>query len=170
MTESEFRAAFFAHKDVLYRFAYRMTGTPHGADDIVQDSFLALWRKPAAYDPDRGSLRSFLLGIARNLALKRWRSEHPHDDLEEDSSTCEPVDLVGCERAEIVARAVEALPPLQREALILAEYEDLSLDEIAAATDSAVTAVKARLHRARTNLRRVLHPLLDMKGTSHGTI
>lgn len=63
MTESEFRAAFFAHKDVLYRFAYRMTGTPHGADDIVQDSFLALWRKPAAYDPDRGSLRSFLLGL-----------------------------------------------------------------------------------------------------------
>lgn len=169
MTKSDFEAAFFAHRDVLYRFAYRMTGSAHGADDIVQESFLALWRRRSAYDRDRGGLRAYLLGIARNLVLKRWRSDHPHGDLEEDSSTCEPIDLIGCERAEMVARAVQALPPLQREVLILAEYEELSLGEISVATASAVTAVKSRLHRARTNLRRVLRPLLDEKGIAHGT-
>ena len=169
MTDSDFRDAFSAHKDVLYRFVYRMTGQPDGADDIVQESFLALWRKPSAYSAARGTLRAFLLGIARNLVLKRWRDHHPHDDLDDECWACEPVDLVGYERAELVARAVQLLPPLQREALILAEYEELSLGEIAAATDAPLSAVKSRLHRARTNLRRTLLPLFAEKGLPHGT-
>ena len=65
-----------------------MTGSANGAEDIVQECFLALWRKPDVYDPNRGALRAFLLGIARKLVLKRWRDEHPHDSLEEDSSIC----------------------------------------------------------------------------------
>ena len=146
-----------------------MTGSADAAEDIVQECFLALWRKPAAYDPNRGTLRAFLLGIARNLVLKRWRNEHPHDSLDEDSSFCEPADLLGQERAEMVARAVQMLPPLQREAIILAEYEDLTLEEIARATESAVPAVKSRLHRGRANLRRMLAPLLEEKGPAYGT-
>jgi len=169
MTDPDFRNAFYAHKDVLYRFAYRMTGSANGAEDIVQECFLALWRKPEAYDPNRGALRAFLLGIARKLVLKRWRNEHPHDSLEEDSSICGPVDLHGQERAEIVTRAVQMLPPLQREAIILAEYEDLTLEDIARATESAVGAVKSRLHRGRANLRRMLAPLLEEGGTAYGT-
>ena len=68
----------------------------------------------------------------------------------------------------MVARAVQLLPPLQREALVLAEYEEFTLDEIAHATESAVTSVKSRLHRARVNLRRMLAPLLEEKGTAYG--
>jgi len=68
----------------------------------------------------------------------------------------------------MVIRAVQMLPPLQREAVILAEYEDLTLEEIARATESAVTSVKSRLHRARANLRRMLAPLLEEKGASYG--
>jgi RNA polymerase sigma factor (sigma-70 family) len=79
MTAPDFRHAFHANKDVLYRFVYRMTGSANGAEDIVQECFLALWRKPDAYDANRGALRAFLLGIARNLVLKRWRDDHPHD-------------------------------------------------------------------------------------------
>ena len=146
MTDSEFRSAFCTHKDVLYRFVYRMTGSANNAEDIVQESFLALWRRPHAYDASRGTLRSFLLGIARNLVLKRWRDEHPHDSLEDDSAICGPVDLLGQERADAIARAVQMLPPLQREAIVLAEYEDLTLEEIARATDSAIGSVKSRLH------------------------
>ena len=168
MTDSEFRNAFSAHKDVLFRFVYRMTGSSNNAEDIVQECFLVLWRKPAAYDPHRGALRAFLLGIARNMVLKRWRDEHPHDSLEEASCACEAIDLLGQERAEMVSRAVQMLAPLQREAIILAEYEELSLEEIARATESAVTAVKSRLHRARVNLRRILAPQLEEKGTAYG--
>jgi RNA polymerase sigma factor (sigma-70 family) len=69
----------------------------------------------------------------------------------------------------MVARAVAALPALQREALILAEYEEMSLEEIGKATGAEMAAVKSRLHRARENLRRVLAPLLESRGTVHGT-
>jgi len=169
MTDSDLRDAFHAHKDVLYRFVYRMTGSANGVEDVVQECFLVLWRKPTAYDPNRGGLRSFLLGIARNLVLKRWRDEHPHDSIEEDSSICGPFDFLGQERAELVSRAVQALAPLQREAIILAEYEDLTLEEIARATESTVASVKSRLHRARANLRRMLVALLEEKGTAYGT-
>ena len=169
MTDPEFRTAFHGHEDVLYRFAYRMTGSEAAAEDVVRDCFLALWRNSAAYHPDRGTLRAFLLGVARKLLLKRWRRERPHDALEDDSSLCPPADLEGRERAEQVARAVQMLPPLQREAVILAEFEDMHLDEIARATGADIAAVKSRLHRARQNLRRCLAPLLEEKGTTHGT-
>ena len=169
MTEPDFQAAYHGHKHVLYRFAFRMTGSAAVAEDIAQDCFLALWRNPRAYDAGRGALRPFLLGMARKLALKRWRAERPHDPLEDDSAICGPLDLVGEERAATVARALGMLPPLQREAVVLAEYEDLSLEEISSATECELAAVKSRLHRGRQNLRRLLAPLLETKGTTYGT-
>jgi RNA polymerase sigma-70 factor (ECF subfamily) len=168
MTDPEFRAAFHEHKDVLYRFARRMTGAADIAEDIVQECFLTLWRKPAAYDPRRGHLRAFLLGVTRNLILKRWRDRPDFDPLDADSLSCGPIDAAGLERSEIVARSVQALPPLQREAVILAEYEELSLEEIASVTGADLAAVKSRLHRARQNLRVMLAPLLETKGNAYG--
>ena len=119
-------------------------------------------------------MRAFLLGIARNLVLKRWRDERPHQPLDDDASVCMPLDVAGQERAEAVAMAVLTLPPLQREAVVLAEYEEMSLEEIAQATGAELAAVKSRLHRARQNLRRMLAPWLELKGPEtkgvlHGT-
>jgi RNA polymerase sigma-70 factor (ECF subfamily) len=163
MTDADFRDAFHRHKDIVYRFAYRMTGSSSTAEDVVQDCFVAFWQKPQAYDPSRGALRPFLLGVARNLVLKRWRGERPHQELEDDSSVCLPFDMEGQERAEAVKQAILLLPPLQREAVILAEYEEMSLEEIAHATAAELAAVKSRLHRARQNLRRMLEPLFALE-------
>jgi RNA polymerase sigma-70 factor (ECF subfamily) len=132
----------------------------------VQDCFVIFWRKPEAYAPGRGGLRPFLLGVARNLVLKGWRRERPHDSLDEameDELACLPFDLAEQERAEAVQRAVLALPPLQREVVIMAEYEEMSLEEIAKATTAELAAVKSRLHRARGNLRRMLAPLFAIE-------
>jgi RNA polymerase sigma-70 factor, ECF subfamily len=170
MTDAEFREAYRRNKDVLYRFARRMCGSSSEAEDVVQDTFLELWRKPSRFDSTRGTLRSFLIGVTANLIRRRLRSDRPYDDLEDDSAVCGPIDLAGLERAEIVARAVAALPASQRETLILAEYEDLSLEEIGCATNASLPAVKSRLHRARENLRRMLAPLLETKGAVHGTL
>jgi len=71
MTGTEFRSAFHDHKDAIYRFAWRMTNSPGAAEDIVQEVFLALLRHPGRFDDRRGPLRSFLLGVPRNVALKR---------------------------------------------------------------------------------------------------
>jgi len=169
MNDADFREAYGRHKDILYRFAWRMTGSPAAAEDLVQDCFLMLWRNAVAYQQDRGTLRSFLIGVTRNLALKRMHKERPSDELEEETATCGPIDPAGRERGEMVAQAVAALPPLQRETLILAEYEEMPLEEIARASGAELAAVKSRLHRARANLRRMLAPLMETKGKSYGT-
>ena len=70
----------------------------------------------------------------------------------------------------MVASAVQSLPPLQREVLVMAEYEDCSLEEIARAVEAEIGTVKSRLHRARENLRRMLAPLRNQPvGVKDGT-
>ncbi len=169
MTDAEFREAYAQHKDVLCRFARRLTGSGVAAEDLVHDCFLMLWRNGTTYDRERGTLRSFLLGVTRNLAWKRLRKERAFDELEDDMIVGDLIDPVGRERGEMVEQAVAALPPLQREALILAEYEGMTLEEITRITGAEVAAVKSRLHRGRENLRRMLAPLLETKGTAYGT-
>ena len=174
MTEAEFQNVFNEHKDAVYRFAWRMTASATVAEDLTQEVFLSLLRHQGRFNPERGSLRSFLLGIARNLALKRWRDEARWEELGDEHLLSLPAtierDVQGI--SEIVGIAVRSLPPLQREVLILAEYEELSLEEIARAVDSETGTVKSRLHRARENLRRILAPWRsekEVRTTRHGT-
>jgi RNA polymerase sigma-70 factor (ECF subfamily) len=173
MTEAKFEVVFREHKDAVYRFAWRVTSSPATAEDITQEVFLSLLRHPDRFDPARGALRPFLLGIARNLALKRWRTESRWENLEDEQFDAAPVNVGSAEIGEIVGKAVGSLPPLQREVLVLAEYEELSLEEIARVVNSEVGTVKSRLHRARENLRRMLAPLKSgntTRMTSHGTL
>ena len=173
MTDAEFRDVFDQHKDAVYRFAWRMTGSPEAAEDVAQDAFLVLLRQPTRFDPARGGLRAFLLGVARNLALKRWHDDHRWQELDDEQFIAQPIDAERRETGAIVAEAVGALPPLQREVVILVEYEGLTLDETARAVEAEVGTVKSRLHRARQNLRRMLAPLNlanTARSTSHGAV
>jgi len=149
-----------------------MTNSAAAAEDITQDVFLSLLRQPERFDPERGPLRPFLIGVARNLALKRWREEHRWQALDDEQFEAEPVSADRGEIAEIVGQAVRSLPPLQREVVILAEYEQFTLEEIARAVESEVGTVKSRLHRGRENLRRMLAPLKETNGvrSNHGTV
>jgi len=138
------------------------------AEDITHDCFLSLMRKPENFIPGRGSLRTYLLSAARNLWLKQLRKlgkESAMDDLEDDkffAVSTEPLDyLLDQELSLKVQEAVASLSPLQREALVLFEYEGLSLNEIASMVDTDVGAVKARLFRAREQLRSALKPYLN---------
>ena len=160
--EPAFLALYQRHRTPVFRFAWRFTGSIHTAEDVTQECFLALFAG-AAFDPEQGSLRTYLFGIARYLAMRRARIEER--ESEEPADAVAPYDtlgeLIGQERSAAVERAVAALPPLQKEALILFEYEDFSLDEIAQVVGVEVGAVKARLHRARETLRRRLAPLVE---------
>jgi RNA polymerase sigma-70 factor (ECF subfamily) len=159
--ERSFDSLYQRHGRSLFRFAWRLTGSTAAAEDVVQECWVAILQHDR-YREDRGSVRGYLFGIARNLAFGRLHicdreSDEPVEG-ETDSGPFE--DVLAAERSEAVARAVAALAPLQREALILFEYEDLSLEEIAQATGVDIGAVKARLHRARETLRRRLAPLM----------
>jgi len=178
VTGAEFQRIFDEHKDAVYRFAWRMTSSAAVAEDIAQDVFVTLLRQPNRFDPSRGTMRAFLLGIARNVALKQWRDEKRWEELDEEF-VAQPISLDRIERndiAETVGKAVRSLPPLQREVLILAEYEDLSLEEIARSVDAEVGTVKSRLHRARENLKLLLAPFRSVKSENevrpaqHGTV
>lgn len=159
--EASFLALYRRHRTPLFRFAWRLTGSTATAEDVTQECFLALL-KAAGFRHQDGSMRAYLFGITRNLAFQRARlSDRETEELPDREGAPEQLEgVLSAERSDAVARAVGALPPLQREALILFEYEELSLDEIAQATGVDTGAVKARLHRARETLRRRLAPLM----------
>jgi len=119
VTDAEFHAAFDQHKDAIFRFAWRMSSSPAAAEDITQDVFVALLGRPERFNPARGSLRAFLIGIARNLVLKRWRDDERWDLLDEEQFVAPPLNIEQSEIGELVGRAVQSLPPLQREVVIL---------------------------------------------------
>lgn len=156
------------HRDPVFRFAYRLSGSVELAEDITHDSFLSLMKKPRNFIPSRASLRTYLFAAVRNLWLKQLRKvsrESALDDLPEDqfiAASREPLRrLMDDELSLKVKEAVSSLPPLQREALVLFDYEGLPLSEIAGLVGTDVGAVKARLHRARTRLRSALQPYLN---------
>ena len=141
---------------------------PGSAEDIVQDVFLTVWRKAAAFDPGRGSFRSWLLQIThfRILNELRRRSRRPAidpeagevEELRDESG--EPAETAWRQfRREAVRAAVGRLPPSQRQALSLAFFEELSHDQVAIALNLPLGTVKTRIRSALQKLRYMLAPL-----------
>jgi len=166
--QAAFLELYDRYRQPVFRFAYRLLGSVEIAEDVTHDCFLSLIRKPENFRPERASLKTYLYAAARNLALKHFRDRGREAGM--DEVTEEPKDsprrgpllqLLDEELATKVRDAVFSLPPLQREALILFEYEGLSLNEVADIAGTDVGAIKARLYRARESLRRVLGPYVD---------
>jgi RNA polymerase sigma-70 factor, ECF subfamily len=167
--EAAFLLLYERHRTPVFRFACRMLGSSPQAEDVTQECFLSILRRPEAFQAERASLRTYLCAIARHLALKQLRKRGQEtlvDDPPEDAPQGAAGErdalsaVIEAEAAEAVRLAVEALPPLQREAVVLFEYQELSLVDIAAVCDVDVGTVKSRLHRARERLRRTLTPFL----------
>jgi RNA polymerase sigma-70 factor (ECF subfamily) len=155
-----FQILYERYRDPIFRFAYRLLGSVEAAEDVVHDCFLGLIKAPGRFDSTRASLRTYLYAAARNQAAKRYQSfgrETAIDELADEPRSADrqgPMALVlDDELAGEVAQAIASLPPLQREALVLFEYEDLSLAEIAAVVGADTGTVKGRLFRARERLR-----------------
>ena len=166
--QAAFLELYDRYREPIFRFAYRLLGSVEIAEDVTHDCFLSLIRKPENYRPERASLKTYLYAAARNLALKHFRDQGRETGLDEVSE--EPKEsprrgplrrLLDEELATQVREAIFSLPPLQREALILFEYEGLSLNEVAEVAGTDTGAIKARLYRAREGLRRVLRPYLE---------
>jgi RNA polymerase sigma-70 factor (ECF subfamily) len=166
--QAAFLELYDRYREPIFRFAYRLLGSVEIAEDVTHDCFLSLIRKPENFRPERASLKTYLYAAARNLALKHFRNQGRESGM--DEVTHEPQDsprrgplrrLLDEELATHVKEAVFSLPPLQREALILFEYEGLSLSEVAEIAGTDVGSIKARLYRAREGLRRFLRPYME---------
>ncbi|MBV9302738.1 MAG: RNA polymerase sigma factor [Acidobacteriaceae bacterium] len=173
-----FRKIFEDHHLAMFRFAYRLAGAVDIAEDVTQECFLQLVRKPG-FNQQRGSLRQYLYGIVRNLVRQRQNASDrevncddlPIDDQKFTAAGC-PDSITSVELNAVVQAAISALPPLQREAIVLCEFEELSLREAAAIVGTDVGTIKSRLHRARERLRCQLAPYRSQLRTplSRGTI
>ena len=170
--EDAFLSIYTRHRVARYRFACRLLRSESAAEDVTHDCFLSLFKNPERFDPSRGtSLRTYLFAAVHNLAMKQFRRAGQEAWMEEATlteprtpDTDEPLSrLIEAELSAAVRAAVESLPALQREVLILFEFEDLSLAEIAVVVDAEVNTVKSRLSRARAGLRRTLAPYLERR-------
>jgi len=160
--------AFDQYHRAVFDFAYRLTRSTDVAEDVTQECFLALMRAPDRFDPARGTLKTYLFSIARNLVLKHYRDTRAEEvDLDQVSSAADPT--AALEISSAVGDAVAQLPHLQQEALILFEYEGFALEEIAQVLETEVGTVKSRLHRARASLKRRLAPFRNVGGI-HGAV
>jgi RNA polymerase sigma-70 factor, ECF subfamily len=166
--QAAFVQLYECYRNRVFRFAYRILGSVELAEDITHDCFLSLLKRPRGFESHKGSLQSYLYSAARNLCLKHFRSfgrEGALDELPEEPAT--PVreqplrKLLDHELSLKVKEAIFSLPQSQREALVLFEYEGLTLSEISSIVDCDVGAVKARLYRARERLRKTLSPYLN---------
>ena len=140
----------------VYRFALQMTGSVGIAEDITQEVFMTLMERGRGFDPSRGTLASFLYGMARNMVARRFEKDRPSEqeipmeDLACDQDLLE--DLTRRETIEQVRRAVLSLPPVYREAVVLCDLQDLSYQDAAVALDCPVGTVRSRLNRGRAML------------------
>ena len=154
----------------VYRFALQMCGSQALADDVTQEVFMVLIGEGHSFNPEKGSVHAFLMGVARNQVLRRLRRERFYVALDEDfenrrqhdqnSETAGgPLDsLSRNETIESVRRSILSLPERYREVVVLCELQELSYVEAAAILGCAVGTVRSRLHRARSLLIEKLRP------------
>lgn len=151
------------HSARVYRLAYRLTGNQYDAEDITQEVFVRVFRSLSSYRP--GTFEGWLHRITVNLFLDtaRRRQRQRTDALAEDAAERLPGRDPGPERAyehrnltDDVQRALDALSPDFRAAVVLSDIEGLSYEEIATTLGIKLGTVRSRIHRGRAQLRRSL--------------
>ena len=148
--EQAFTTLYRQRQGAIYRFALQMTGNVVIAEDVTQEVFMALLTKTAKFDAARGTLASFLYGIARNMVLRRLEKTAELEDYAGTDDLLE--DLTRRETIENVRRAVLSLPTTYREVVVLCDLQDTSYEEAALALDCPVGTVRSRLNRGRSML------------------
>jgi RNA polymerase sigma-70 factor (ECF subfamily) len=152
--DQAFEVLYDRHVSAAYSLAYRMTGKPGVAQDVVQESFLSLWRSHMRYDHTRGSVRTWLLGIVRNRAIDVLRRSSPHDTrrasdegIEERFEAPQRTDaeVVRRDEAREVQAALQTLPPEQSHVIELAYFGGFTHTEIATMLDAPVGTIKGRM-------------------------
>jgi len=160
------------YKNPIYHFALRLGISVAEAEEITQEVFLRLHSNKDNYRPC-GKFSCWIFSIAHNLCLdklrkKKWQCLWPRkdDDSEElaefPSPDPSPQEVVSSnEISYILKDCIQSLPFLQREALILREYQNLDYQEIAKILKKSLGAVKTLIHRARINLKTKLTPYIE---------
>lgn len=157
-----FEVVLERHADAAFSLAYRMCGRRPLAEDVAQESFLAMWRSGERYDRARGSVRTWTLGIVHNRAVDALRRSSVHDRrrasdeaIEETLEAPERTDAeaIGNAASEEIRGALGELPSEQRRVIELAYFGGFTHVEIASMLDTPVGTVKGRMRLGLVKLR-----------------
>lgn len=142
------------HRDRIYRIALRMLGDPHDAEDVAQDVIIQLWTALSGF-AGASSFTTWLYRIVVNRCLnhiRRRRPTRPVFDTDPSPAPGAEETALARQRAAATMNAIAALAPELRAVFVLHQMEGLSYREVAAITNLTESAVRGRLHRARTHL------------------
>jgi RNA polymerase sigma-70 factor, ECF subfamily len=157
-----FEVIFDRHASAAFSLAYRMCGRPAMAEDIVQESFVSLWRSSAAYDIARGSVRTWVLSVVRNRAIDAFRREAAKATSELDEQrVAERLHAPELTDREVERRddarqvrdALKGLPADQRQVIELAFFGGFSHSQIAEMLKLPAGTVKGRMRLGLSKLR-----------------
>ena len=165
-----FEALYDRYGDLVYSVSLRVVGDTYVAEDVTQDVFLRVWRRPEQFDVARGKFVTWLLSVTRNRSIDHRRSQSrrmrhemaptadgeedtlPSDDLQDDPAA---VTVLTDERAA-VRKAMEVLPPEQMLAIQLAYFGGLTQQEIANKLGQPLGTVKTRIRLGMQKMRGAL--------------
>jgi RNA polymerase sigma-70 factor (ECF subfamily) len=161
-------ALYDRYSRIVYGTALRMLGTAELAEEIVQETFWRVWRRSGTFQPGRGQVSSWILGIAHNLAIDELRRQRARPNPvydEEDRPVLRDMedsrmDVAGTaledEQRRLISAALDQIPAEQREAIELAYFGGLSQSEIAARLQNPLGTVKTRIRLGLQKLRDIL--------------
>ena len=173
--EEAFRELIEAHQQRVIGTVGKMLGDESDAEDIAQQVFVRIWRSAPRYEPT-AKFTTWLFKITRNLVFNelRRRKRHPAISLEGSANdetpppqtadqSSKPPDslLLDDEMHAAIQEAIDGLPEVQRMAIILRRYDDVSYEDIGEILNISVPAVKSVIFRARTELREKLRRYLE---------
>lgn len=165
-----FEALYDRYGDLVYSVSLRVVGDTYVAEDVTQDVFMRVWRRPDLFDVQRGKFVTWLLSVARNRSIDQRRSQSrrlrheamPPGEEEEDGLPSEDrrddpalATVLSDERAA-VRKALEVLPPEQKLAIQLAYFGGLTQQEIANKLGQPLGTVKTRIRLGMQKMRGAL--------------
>jgi RNA polymerase sigma-70 factor (ECF subfamily) len=165
-----FEVLYERHAGAAFSLAYRMVGTRNAAEDVVQESFLNLWRSGARYERSRGSVRTWVLGIVHHRAIDALRRATVHDKrrtsdegIEERLASPQRTDVEAARREEAatVREAMGTLPPEQVQVIELAYFGGFSHSEIAELLNTPIGTIKGRMRLGLDKMRTALAGGID---------
>ena len=166
-----FEVFYDRHGGAAFSLAHRIVGNRAAAEDVIQEAFLSIWRSTARYDPGRGSVRSWTLGIVRNRAidaLRRSTGPAPKLDLDDDAflegraaENRTDSEAIRRDTADRVRGALGELPDEQSQVITLAYFGGFTHSEIARMLGAPLGTIKGRM---RLGLEKLRHSLADGLG------
>jgi RNA polymerase sigma-70 factor (ECF subfamily) len=153
------KALYDKYSNLVYSVALRSLGDTAAAEDVLQEIFLQLWRKPHSFDSSRGSLPAWLAVMSRNRAIDARRRQRPEVDIEEVPIACSFDLEEKAIRQSLTAKARECMAGMsaeQRRDVELAFFGGLTHSEIAEKTGEPLGTVKTRIRTGLIMIRRAL--------------